>query len=319
MTLLYYDEVFLQHDTGGHPENAGRLRAVLQRLQDNGVDTQCTRPQWQPASRGQLLHVHADESIDAIKKFVAGGGGQIEQDTIVSERSYVAAQTAAGAACDAVRRVVGGQDKQAFCLLRPPGHHAMHNHPMGFCLFNNVAVGAKFAVKELGLQRVMIVDWDVHHGNGTQATFWEDPSVAFLSMHRFPFYPGSGAENETGEGAGKGTTVNLPIRFGTAPKEQIDRFRRGVETLAEKIKPELVMISAGFDSHVNDPIGSLQLQSEDFGTLTGILQEVAAAYAGGRLVSLLEGGYNPTALAESVEIHLRTLLERNGQRDGDQS
>jgi acetoin utilization deacetylase AcuC-like enzyme len=307
MTLLYYDPIFLEHDTGSHPENAGRIRAVLKRLGDNGVDAECTKPDWGPATRDQLRHVHADDTIDSIESFAEGGGGRIEQDTVVSEKSFDAAQTAAGAACDAVRRVVGGEDKTAFCMVRPPGHHALHDQPMGFCLFNNVAVGARVAIKELGLERVLIVDWDVHHGNGTQATFWDDPNVGFLSMHRYPFYPGSGAADETGQGAGLGLTVNLPIRFGTSPQDQIAQFRTATQRLADRLKPQLVMISAGFDSHINDPIGSLELESEDFVTLTDVVLEIAKTHADGRVVSLLEGGYNPDALAQSVECHLRAL------------
>lgn len=307
MTLLYYDPIFLEHDTGGHPENAGRLRAVLERLQQRNADADCTKPSWQPATIQQLCHVHAADHVDLIKQFGSEGGGRIEQDTVVSEKSFDAARKGSGAAIDAVRRVVAGEDKTAFCLIRPPGHHAMRDQPMGFCLFNNVAVGARVAVKELGVERVMIVDWDVHHGNGTQATFWEDPSVAFLSMHRFPFYPGSGDSDETGGGAGQGLTVNLPIQYGTSRQEQLKRFRNATEKLADKIKPQLVMISAGFDSHAKDPIGSLDLESEDFTTLTEIMIAIANTHADGRVVSLLEGGYNPAALAESVECHLRAL------------
>ncbi len=312
MTLFYYDPIFLQHETGSHPENAGRVRAVWERLEANQVIQRLTRPRWQPATLDQLHRVHSVDGVQAIKKFIDDGGFHIEQDTIVSPKSFDAATIAAGAACDAVRRVIAGEDRTAFCLVRPPGHHAMRSHPMGFCLFNNIAVGARVALRELGLQRVMIVDWDVHHGNGTQAAFWEDPSVAFLSMHRFPFYPGSGAADETGAGAGKGLTVNLPIRFGTSPKVQLDRFRGAVESLADQFKPELIMISAGFDSHVNDPIGSLELESSDFTTLTRIVLEVAQTHCDGRVVSLLEGGYNPQALAESVECHVETLLATDG-------
>jgi len=307
MTLLYYDSIFLEHDTGAHPENARRLRAVLERFESGGADATCTRPSWEPASLEQLRHVHADDTIDEIKEFASKGGGRIERDTMVSGKSYDAARTAAGAACDAVRRVVAGEDKTAFCLIRPPGHHALHNQPMGFCLFNNVAVAARVAIEDLGLERVLILDWDVHHGNGTQASFWEDGNVGFLSMHRFPFYPGSGAADETGSGAGLGLTVNLPIRFGTKPSDQIEQFRTATERLADRLKPQLVLVSAGFDSHINDPIGSLDLESEDFITLTDIVKEVAKVHADGRLVSLLEGGYNPQALAESVECHLRAL------------
>jgi acetoin utilization deacetylase AcuC-like enzyme len=307
MTLFYYDPVFLDHDTGPHPENAGRLRAVLERLNESDADAACTKPEWPVATRDQLQHVHADDTIDEIEAFANNGGGRIEQDTMVSAKSFTAARTAAGAACDAVRRVVAGEDKTAFGLVRPPGHHALQSQPMGFCLFNNIAVGARFAIEELGVEKVLIVDWDVHHGNGTQATFWEDPNVGFLSMHRYPFYPGSGAADETGGGDGLGSTVNLPIRFGTSAKDQIERFRTATERLADQLKPQLVMVSAGFDSHINDPIGSLELESEDFSTLTDIILGIAKTHADGRVVSLLEGGYNPTALAECVECHLRAL------------
>ncbi|MFK8112883.1 MAG: histone deacetylase [Rubripirellula sp.] len=308
MTLLYYNPVFLEHETGSHPENKGRLQAVLQRLETNQVDARCTKPSWKPASLQQLGHVHSTDTIESVRSFAEQGGGRIEADTVVSAKSYDAARIAAGAASDAVRRVVAGEDKTAFCMVRPPGHHALHSQPMGFCLFNNVAVGARVAIEELGLDRVMIVDWDVHHGNGTQGTFWDDPNVAFLSMHRFPFYPGSGDADETGVGAGKDLTVNLPIRFGTSRKMQLDRFRDGVEKLADRFRPQLILISAGFDSHINDPIGSLELESEDFETFTDIVMDVANNHSDGRLVSLLEGGYNPNALAESVEIHLTRLL-----------
>ncbi len=306
MTLFYYDPVFLEHETGGHPENAGRLRAVMRRLEEYKVHANFVMPTWKPATIDQLCHVHTAEAVDDIRKFVESGGGQIEQDTLVSKQSFAAATTAAGAAADAVRRVLAGEDTTAFCAVRPPGHHAMQSHPMGFCLFNNIAVGARVAI-ELGVERVLIVDWDVHHGNGTQATFWDDPNVGFLSMHRFPFYPGTGAADETGAGAGQGLTVNLPIRFGTSPKNQISQFRNAVESLADKISPQLVMISAGFDSHIHDPIGSLELESEDFTTMTQIMRAVADTHAMGRIVSLLEGGYHPAALAESVECHLRAL------------
>jgi acetoin utilization deacetylase AcuC-like enzyme len=255
-----------------------------------------------------LTTVHTPEHVQAVDRFIRAGGGRIEQDTVVSQGSWRAALLAAGAACDAVRRVVQGEATNAFCLMRPPGHHALSDQPMGFCLFNHVAIAARAAMREHGLERILILDWDVHHGNGTQAMFWEDPNVAFLSMHRFPFYPGSGAAEETGGGAGIGFTVNLPIRFGTPAATQIERFRQATEALAEKVRPQLVLVSAGFDSHHRDPIGSLLLESEDFIALTQIALSVAKVHAQSRLVSLLEGGYNPEALAESVQYHLETLV-----------
>lgn len=308
MTLFYYDPVFLDHDTGDHPEHAKRLRAVYERLESTGLLERCSRPKCVPATDTQLQRVHSSNAILSVDDFAASGGGRIEQDTVVSAKSPLAARTAAGAACDAVARVIGGEDTNAFCMHRPPGHHALHDHPMGFCLFNHVAVAAREAIERHGLERVMIVDWDVHHGNGTQATFWEDPRVAFLSMHRFPFYPGSGNSDETGEGAGAGTTRNLPVSFGTSRAKQIDLFRAAVEKMAAEIRPQLLLVSAGFDSHILDPIGSLELESEDFTRFTEIVLEAAKVHAGGRCVSLLEGGYNPAALAESVECHLEAML-----------
>ena len=308
MTLLYYDPIFQEHCTGDHPENAGRILPVVRHLNFVALDTSCRRPSWQAASPQQLGLVHTPAYIESVKRFAEQGGGWIERDTVVSQQSFEVALMAAGAVCDAVTRVVDGEDKTAFCLVRPPGHHAMPDHAMGFCLFNNVAVGARVATEQLGIERVLIVDWDVHHGNGTQAAFWEDPRVGFLSMHRSPFYPGTGAADEIGAGAGLGTTCNLPIACGTSREAQLERFRRELERFAAQLQPELVLISAGFDSHKDDPIGSLGLESEDFRVLTELVSAVAQQYAQGRIVSVLEGGYNPRALTECVECHLEALL-----------
>ncbi|NND98148.1 MAG: histone deacetylase [Pirellulaceae bacterium] len=308
MTLLYCGSIFQQHDTGQHPENAQRLRSIKQKLSSSDVLARCRQPEWEPATIDQLTLVHRAELIESVSDFADSGGGRIEADTIVSPRSFEVAKSAAGAACNAVKRVIAGEDDSALCLIRPPGHHALPGQPMGFCLLNNVAVAAKYAISQLDCNQVMIVDWDVHHGNGTQAIFWSDPQVGFVSMHRYPFYPGSGNHDETGSGDGLGTTLNVPIRFGTSRREQLDAFRVAVESIAEKIKPELILISAGFDSHAQDPIGSLGLESEDFTELTTIVQNVAQTHASGRIVSLLEGGYNPDALAESVDCHLQQLM-----------
>jgi acetoin utilization deacetylase AcuC-like enzyme len=179
---------------------------------------------------------------------------------------------------------------------------------MGFCLFNNVVIGAQQAV-DSGLDRILVVDWDVHHGNGTQAMFWEDPRLAFMSIHRSPFYPGTGAENETGAGDGLGTILNLPVKFGTKRKDYLDRFTTELERFAAKIKPQLVLVSAGFDAHRRDPIGSLGLESDDFGPLTQSVLAIADAHADGKVVSVLEGGYNPEAVAESITVHLEKLVK----------
>ncbi len=308
MTLLYYDPVFLEHDTGDHPENAARILPTIRHLNQIAMHAKCTRPSWTEVSSDRLRAVHASDYIDSVKEFAEQGGGYIEQDTVICPQSYRVARMAAGAVCDAVKRVVSGEENQAFCLVRPPGHHALANSAMGFCLFNNVAIGARLAIDELGLDRVMIVDWDVHHGNGTQSIFWEDGQVGFLSIHRSPFYPGTGAADETGAGAGLGTTLNLPTTFGTPREEYLARFGSELERFADLIKPQLVLISAGFDAHREDPVGSLGLESEDFGTLTRAVLDIANTHANGRVVSVLEGGYNPVALAESVEHHLLEML-----------
>ena len=308
MTLFYYDPLFQEHNTGQHPENAGRLVPVLKNLSFVGLDATCKRPAWQAATVAQLAYVHSPAYIDRVEQFAAQGGGQIEVDTVVSPKSFAVASLAAGAACDAARRVVAGEDVTAFCLLRPPGHHALVDQPMGFCLFNSVAVAARLAQRELELDRLLIVDFDVHHGNGTQDVFWEDGNVGFLSMHRYPFYPGSGAADEIGAGPGLGATRNLPIAFGTPPAEQLRRFRSELESFADHMRPQLVLLSAGFDSHRLDPIGSLGLESEDFRELTKAVLDVARTHASGRVISVLEGGYNPQALAECVEVHLEQLL-----------
>jgi acetoin utilization deacetylase AcuC-like enzyme len=238
------------------------------------------------------------------------GGGEIEHETTVSPATEEVARLAAGCVCDAAERLVRGEDKQALCLVRPPGHHAMFTHAMGFCIYNNVALAAKAAIEELGIERVLIVDWDIHHCNGTQAVFWEDPQVGVLSIHRWPFYPGTGDEDETGSGAGLSTTLNLPINYGTPRKKYLDTFLGALESFAAKIKPQLVFISAGFDTHRLDPIGDLGLETEDFIPLTNAVLDIADAYAEGRVISVLEGGYDPPILAECVEVHLREMLNR---------
>jgi acetoin utilization deacetylase AcuC-like enzyme len=238
----------------------------------------------------------------------ARGGGRLDPDTAVSPASFDVARLAAGAACDAVDRVLAGEDKTALCLVRPPGHHALPERAMGFCLFSNVAIAASVARDEHGLDRVMIVDWDVHHGNGTQDVFYTDEQVGFFSAHRWPFYPGTGDTDETGTGAGLGATVNLPIAFGTPRQAYRKSFANDLEKFAARFRSQLILVSAGFDSHRADPIGSLGLEVEDFAELTKIVRDVASVHADGRVVSVLEGGYNPPVLAECVDAHLRGLM-----------
>ena len=315
--LIYYDPLCLQHDTGAHPENAGRLKPLEGKLDDWVARWGATRPKYAPATLEQLKLVHAAGYIDSIREASEAGGRRLDPDTVTSPMSYEAARLASGAVADAVTRVVGGEDRIAFCAVRPPGHHALRDRAMGFCLFNHVAVGAAVATRTLGLSRVLIVDWDVHHGNGTQAIFWEDPQVGFFSMHRYPFYPGSGAADETGAGAGAGMTRNLPISFGMSPDKIMEMFRESLVDFATRVTPELVLISAGFDAHREDPIGSLGLETSHFRLLTEIVHPLAASHAGGRIVSVLEGGYNPAALTASIETHLQSMHELDGKYAGE--
>ncbi len=309
MTLLYYDDLFLQHDTANHPECAKRLENIWAHLGTTQLVQDCTRPDWKSATVEQLTRVHGPDHIESIQQFAAQGGGWIEADTLLSPRSYEVALRAAGAVCDAVEKVVSGVDTRALCLVRPPGHHARPRAPMGFCLFNNIAVGARLATKTLQVDRVLIVDWDVHHGNGTQESFWQDEQVGFLSIHRWPFYPGTGSADETGGGKGLGTVVNLPVEFGTPREEYFQMLAKSLEALADRVKPDLILVSAGFDSHRQDPIGSLGLETEDFGRLTDLVCDLAATHSQGRLVSVLEGGYNTNVLPLCVETHLQALMK----------
>ncbi len=307
MAIIYRGNLFQQHDTGRHPENASRLVAIEDRLRESPTLKKFVEGELTPATDEMLQLVHSAEHVAGLKKMHESGGGQIDGDTWMSPASHDVARNAAGCAAAAVDQVLSGEHDKAVCLVRPPGHHATPTRAMGFCLFNNVAVAAAHAAKNCGLRRVLVVDWDVHHGNGTQDCFYDDEQVYFMSSHRYPFYPGSGAKSETGTAAGLGTTFNLPTEFGITRERFINNFRNRLEEAANACQPELVLISAGFDAHKDDPIGSLGLESEDFGTLTNIVMEIANAHAGGRVVSILEGGYNVNALAESVEIHLSAL------------
>ena len=305
--LLYHDNVFSEHDTGSHPECIARIVRVNAMLNSSGWVERANCPAWQAASRESIERVHKAAYYEQLKVWCEQAAGRIEADTVVSRGSWAAATRAAGAAIDAVDRVVRGEDKRAFCAIRPPGHHALADGPMGFCLFNNVAIAAHAALAA-GLHRVMIIDWDVHHGNGTQDVFYEDGRVAFYSIHRSPFYPGTGKAAETGSGAGLGWVANEPVSADIALKEFKDRFTRGIEALAAKVRPELILLSAGFDAHRADPVGSLCLADEDFGELTRIVRELAVSHCDGKIVSLLEGGYHLEHLPMSVNAHLRELV-----------
>jgi len=252
--------------------------------------------------------VHTAEYLNHVsEELEAKGGGMLDPDTWFMPGSGLAARLAAGAAIEAVSFVMGGMARRALCLVRPPGHHALPATGMGFCIYSNVALAARAALTKFELNRILIVDFDVHHGNGTQDVFYNSGQVGFLSIHRYPFYPGSGAKDEVGTGDGLGSIVNIPVAYGTPRSKYHAAFRAGLERLADRIRPELVMISAGFDAHAEDPVGDLGLQIEDFDGLTKAIVAVAEAHAAGRIVSVLEGGYNVPILAGSVAAHLQAL------------
>lgn len=316
MAWLYTHPRFLDHKTGNHPETHRRLERIVQTLQDTETWRAFEQPSWNAATSEQLARLHDAKYIQRVQAYAERGGGRMESDTVVSGDSFDVACLAAGAVMDAVRRVVGGStdsteafntERRAVCLVRPPGHHALPHAPMGFCLFNNVALGALTATRELELQRVLIVDWDVHHGNGTQDAFWTDPQVAFLSIHRSPFYPGTGAASETGAGSALGTKLNVPVRFGTSRAEYRDLFRAALHKLAAQSRPELIIVSAGFDAHRLDPIGSLGLETDDYTWLTQDVLDVAQVHSQGRAVFALEGGYHLDELPRCVERMLRAV------------
>lgn len=310
MTLLYTDPIYLEHDTGRHPENADRLRAITAKLEAAGLPKRCAAGVFKPLSAEAVARLHGEKVVLAVQALAEHGGGPLDADTVVSPKSYTVGLAAAGACVTAVEQVLTGTEKTALCLVRPPGHHATPIRSMGFCLFNNIALAAHHARAAHQVDRILIVDWDVHHGNGTQDAFYEEAGVYFLSVHRhgMGFYPGTGAAGETGTGKGLGTTRNVPLALGTSRREYHAAFRAALAKAADTIKPQLVLTSAGFDAHAQDPIGSLGLEIEDFGILTREVLDVARTHAQGRVVSCLEGGYNRDRLAEAVQLHLEELL-----------
>ncbi|HSM99809.1 MAG TPA: histone deacetylase family protein [Rudaea sp.] len=303
--LLYTHPACLAHDPGtGHPESPARLRAVLEAL-DNARFAGIDRLDAPRVTREQLARVHSAEMIDAIHAAAPSAGyAQLDPDTAMSPDSLEAALRAAGAVCAAVDALIDGTDTRAFCAVRPPGHHATRDTAMGFCLFNNIAVGAAQALAR-GIERVAIMDFDVHHGNGTQGIFWNEPRLLYASTHQSPLYPGTGARTETGAG----NIVNVPLPPGAGSAEFRSEFTAAIEPALRDFRPQLVMISAGFDAHRLDPLASLNLDAADYAWATRELVDVAREYAAGRIVSSIEGGYSLTALRESTAAHVDALME----------
>ncbi len=305
-TLLISHPSFLDHRTPeGHPERPDRLRAVNQVLEQERFQL-LRRLDAPKATHDDVLRAHPAELIDALEAALPVSGlAVIDADTTMSPGSLEAAYRAVGAACAAVDAVATHEADNAFCAVRPPGHHAEANRAMGFCLFNNAAIAARHAQAKHGIGRVAIIDWDVHHGNGTQDIFWADDSVMYCSTHEMPLYPGTGARNERGE---HDTIVNAPLRAGDDGAVFKQAFEQAILPRLEAFQPEFVVISAGFDAHRRDPLANLQLDEADFGWATRKLMDLADRHAGGRLVSLLEGGYDLTGLGRSVDAHVTALM-----------
>jgi acetoin utilization deacetylase AcuC-like enzyme/formylglycine-generating enzyme required for sulfatase activity len=310
-TGFVYGDIYLQHQTGaGHPEKPERLTAIVQRLKKSGLLAELIAIEPRPAAEAWLTAVHTPEHVAAIRQAAEGVPSEsVSRDTPTSKQSYAAAVHAAGGVLAAIDAVMAGQIRNAFCAVRPPGHHATQDRAMGFCLFNNVAIAARYIQKKHHLAKVLIVDWDVHHGNGTQAIFDDDPSVFYFSVHQSPFYPGTGHADQRGRGKAQGTKLNVPLPAGSNDRDYRRAFEEQLVPAAREFQPDFVLISAGFDAHEHDLLGGMKLTTAAYAELTRMVRQIAEQNCQGRLVSVLEGGYGLEGLAASVESHLRVLLE----------
>ncbi len=312
-TGLVQDDRFGRHDTGaGHPERPQRLARIREVFEERGLTRICRAIEASPVDMELVRAIHTDAYLERLRRVCENGSPYIDvPDSAICGESFEIARLAAGSVVKAVDEVMSGRLTNAFCAVRPPGHHAERHVSMGFCLLNNVAIAAAHLLNDHGLARVLILDWDVHHGNGTQHIFEEDPRVLFVSLHGHPgiVYPGTGHAQERGKGAGEGFTINVPI----LPPGREEVWRRAFdETIlpaAAKFEPQFVLISAGFDAHRLDPLAPLELETESYGWMTDELVGVAKRHCGGRLVSVLEGGYHLDALAESAALHVSRLMD----------
>ncbi len=312
-TGLVYDEIYLKHDTGSHhPETAQRLTAIVESLRVTGLFENLLHIEPEPVKRSILEFCHEPSYIDKFERDVGNAFPFINTpECPLSPATFEVACYAVGGVLKGIDTVMEGQVKNCFCAVRPPGHHAERSRAMGFCYFNNVAIAAKYIQKEHAIDRVLILDWDVHHGNGTQHIFEEDPTIFYISFHQDPSscYPGTGWAIETGNGQGKGYTMNFPMPPGSGDKAYLNAME-SVEQTMDYFKPQFVLISAGFDAHMADPLAGIRLTKKGYEALTQSVKKIAESYAGSRLVSVLEGGYNLEALKESLEAHLKILMER---------
>jgi acetoin utilization deacetylase AcuC-like enzyme/formylglycine-generating enzyme required for sulfatase activity len=308
-TGFVYHDIYLQHETGpSHPERPQRLTAIAAKLEEKGLLSQLVTLLPSPASLDWLTTIHTAQYVERVRKSCQDGTRYMDSvDTPISPESYKVAVAAVGGVLSAIDEIMAEKIRNAFCAIRPPGHHALKDRAMGFCLFSNVAIGARYIQKKHGLSKVLIVDWDVHHGNGTQAAFYDDPTVLYFSTHQYPFYPGSGSEEEKGSGEGLGYNINVPLSAGCGDKEYKKAFEEILRPKAMEFNPEFVLVSAGFDAHKDDPLGGMNVTDSGFAELTSIVKEIAEKCCKGRLVSVLEGGYSLDGLADSVAAHISIL------------
>ena len=310
-----YDPIYLEHDTGQHVEIAGRLEAVISHLEQTGLKQQLELIKPRAASTEELSLVHHKQHVSHIQDMAEKGGGWLDLDTVMSPNSYEAATYAAGGVIRATEAVMDGEVGSAFALVRPPGHHATTQRAMGFCLFNNVAIATKYALAKYQLERTLIIDFDVHHGNGTQDAFYDRPQVLYISTHQYPHYPGTGSIEETGGGVAKGTTVNIPLPAGCGNAEYLEVFEQVIVPVARRFNPQLVLVSAGYDSHWADGIAQMQVSVAGFARMVSIIKGLADELCSGRLVFTLEGGYNLSVLADSVKATFDVLLGNTEIKD----
>ena len=308
-TQVFFDPAMLAHEpSAGHPESPSRASAAIDAIRVLEQRGRLSVAAPRRAGEDDLLLVHSRGYLEQVRGDIAAGRRRLSTgDTELSSGSLTAALAAAGAVITAVDTVIRGGASNAFCVVRPPGHHASASRGMGFCVFNNIAIGARHAIRRHGVERVLIADWDVHHGNGTQDVFWSDGSVLFFDTHQHPWYPGTGLQDEAGDGKGRGLIINRPFAAGAGRTEILTAFREVLVKAADRFKPQLVMISAGFDSRRGDPLGRFALTDADFADLTDILLEVARQHAAGRVVSVLEGGYALDGLSRAVSAHVGRL------------